>query len=287
MNTDKQNAYEIVIQPNRSCFSIDWKGLWHYRDLLFILVRRDFVSRYKQTILGPIWFVIQPLITTIVFTLIFNKVVNISTDNLPPFLFYLCGLMIWSYFASSLERISNFLVSNAPLFEKVYFPRLIVPLSNLIFNLFTFIVHMMTFLGFYIYFKYFTQAGIAIKPNIFIIAVPLLILQTAAIALGVGLWVAVLTAKYRDISFLMSFIIQIWMFASPIIYPLSTIPIRYRFILAINPMTPILDLFRYAFFSTKAVSFTYLIISLVVTIIILFSGIVIFNKVEKTSIDTI
>lgn len=283
----KQNSYEIVIKPNRSWFYIDWEGLFHYRDLLWLLVKREFLARYKQTILGPAWFILQPLFTTVVFTIVFHKVAKISTDSLPPFLFYLCGLIIWDYFARCFILTSNSLISNARLFEKVYFPRLIVPLSDVIANLFSFTLQLVIFLGFYFYFKYFTPAGISIKPNPVILGLPLLLLQTLAFSLGVGLWISALTAKYRDLIHIVNLLIQLWMYATPVIYPISTVPAHWRFILAINPMAAIVDLFRYAFFGTATLGLNYLLISIATTVAVLFSGILIFNRVERTFIDIV
>lgn len=286
MHIDQHN-YEIIIQPNRSWFHIDWQGLSHYRDLLFLLVRRDFVSKYKQTILGPAWFIIQPLLTTLVFTIIFGKVAKIPTDGMPPILFYLCGLLIWRYFASCLTTTSTSFTANANLFGKVYFPRLIMPLSVVISNLFAFAIQLVTFLAFLFYFKYFTVAGINIKPNLCILALPLLLLQTAAISLGVGLWLSALTAKYRDFQFLMGFLVQLWMYATPVIYPMSIVPEKWKPILALNPMAPIVELYRYAFLGTGITNLSYLIISTTTTIFVLFTGILIFNKTERTFIDTV
>lgn len=284
---NKNNSYEVIIKPNQNWFYIDLKGLFYYRDLLFLLVRRDFVARYKQTILGPAWFIIQPLLTTVVFTVIFSKVARISTDKLPPILFYLCGLLIWDYFARCLNSASSALVANAHLFEKVYFHRLVAPLSNVISNLFAFAIQLTTFLGFYFYFKYFTKAGININPNLFILILPLLVLQTAAFALGVGLWLSALTAKYRDFLFLMGFLTQLWMYGTPLIYPVSIIPAHWRFIMAINPMAAIVDLYRYAFFGTLSLSFKYLMFSTCGTVVVLFTGVLIFNRAARTFIDTV
>lgn len=284
---NKNSNFEIIIQPNRSWFYIDWQGLLHYRDLLWLLVRRDFVARYKQTILGPLWFIIQPLITTVFFTIIFNRVAKISTDGTPPYLFYLCGLLVWDYFARCINSTSASFVSNAQLFGKVYFPRIIVPLSSVISNLFAFAIQLVTFLGFYFYFRYFTPAGIYIKPNLFILTLPLLLLQTLLFSLGVGLWISALTAKYRDFIFLMGFLTQLWMYATPVIYPVSLILKHWRFILAVNPMASITGLFHYAFFGTTILDLKYLQISIMLTLTVLITGVLIFNKVERTFIDTV
>jgi len=281
------DSCEIIIEPNQGWFNINWRELLHYRDLLFLLVRRDFVSRYKQTILGPAWFVIQPLLTTVVFAIFFNKVAKIPTDKLPPILFYLCGLMIWDYFARSINSASTSFISNVTLFEKVYFPRLIAPLSCVISNLFSFAIQLLVFLAFYFYFKLCTPFGAIIKPNLVILVLPILLLQAFAFALGVSLWFSALTAKYRDLSFLMGFLTQLWLYATPVIYPVSTIPTQWRFIMALNPMSAIVDLYRYAFFGTISLSLDYLLVSIVATLVTLFSGILVFNRVEKTFIDTV
>lgn len=287
VSSTEQSGFEIVIQPNRSWFYIDWRGLLHYRDLLFLLVRRDFVSQYKQTVLGPIWLIVPSLLTTIAFTVIFNKVAKISTDGMPPMLFYLCGLLAWRYFTGCLNSTSNTLTANAGLFGKVYFPRLIVPLSVVVSNLFSFVINLITFLGFYFYFKCFTPVGMAIKPNLFIFALPLLILQTAAFGLGVGLWISALTAKYRDFSFLVGFFTGVGMYVTPIIYPMSIVPEKWRVLVALNPMAPIIESFKYTFLGTGTINLNYLLISAVITIVVLLSGILIFNKVERTFIDTV
>jgi lipopolysaccharide transport system permease protein len=283
----KASGYEVVIRPNRGWFHIDWEGIFYYRDLLFLFVRRDFVARYKQTILGPLWFVIQPITTTVVFTIVFSQVAKIPTDNLPPMLFYLCGIMIWNYFTNCVESSSVSLIKNAGLLEKVYFPRLIMPLSNIISNLFAFAIQAATFVAFYLYFLCATPAKSHIHLNLFILLLPLLLIGAAAFSLGVGLWVSALTAKYRDLSFLMTFLLQLWLYATPVIYPVSAIPEHWRFILAINPMAAIVDLFRYAFFGTPALSLKYLAASFITTFVVLISGVLVFNKVEKTFVDTV
>ncbi len=279
--------YEIVIQPTRGWFAIDWKGLLHYRDLLVLLVRRDFVSKYKQTVLGPAWFILQPLLTILVFSVIFGRVAKIPTDGHPPLLFYLCGLLPWNYFSQSLNTISNSLVANANLYSKVYFPRLIIPLSVVLSNLFAFLLQFVMFSGFYFYFKFFTVAGSHINPNLFILVLPFLLLQTAAISLGVGLWISALTTKYRDFQHLVGFLTQLWMYVTPVIYPLSVVPTRWRFVLALNPMSGVVEAYRYAFFGTGLVDPAYLLISAVVTLTILITGLIIFSKVERTFVDWI
>ncbi len=286
MKHPEQN-YEIIIKPNKSWFYVDWQGLLHYRDLLFLLVRRDFVARYKQTILGPIWFIVQPLFTAFTFTIVFANVIKVSTDQLPPMLFYMCALVPWGYFASSLETTSKSLLANAALFNKVYFPRLIIPLSIIISNLIALTIQLSVFLVFYFYFKFLSPLGVLIQPNLFILVLPLFLLQTAAVALGFGLWVSAMTVKYRDFQNLMTFLIPLWMYATPIIYPTSVVSEKWRVFLALNPMAGIVDSFRYAFFGSGYINELHILISVVGTIVVLVSGILVFNKVERTFVDWI
>ena len=285
MSLDKN--YEIIIQPNRSWIYVDWKGLAHYKDLLVLLVQRDFISKYKQTVLGPAWFFLQPLMTTMVFFIIFGKAVRVPTDGVPPFLFYLCGLIPWGYFSQTLNAVSFSLSSNTHILGKVYFPRLIIPLAVVFSNLVAFGIQLATFLLFYLGFKFFTPTGALIHPSPVLLLFPLLILQVALLALGVGLWVAALTVKYRDFHHLLSFVTQIWMYATPIIYPSSLIPQKWRFIMMLNPMAPIIELTRFAFFGKGLLNFNALASSLLITVIFLVVGVLVFNKVERSFIDTI
>ena len=258
-----------------------------YRDLLYLLVRRDFVAKYKQTILGPLWFVLQPLMTTIVFTVIFGKVARIPTDGLPPMLFYLCGMLAWGYFAQCLGGTSTTFLSHAYLFSKVYFPRLVVPLSVILSNLIAFAIQLVTFLCFWIWFKLFTAAGPSFHLTGLLLALPALLLQTAAIGLGFGLWMSALTAKYRDFAHLSSFLTQLWMFATPVVYPLSEVPEAWRWVIAANPMTGIVESYRRAFLGAGTVEPLYMAISAATTLIVLVTGIVVFSRVERTFVDTV
>jgi lipopolysaccharide transport system permease protein len=276
-----------VIERTHGWFRIPWREIVQYRDLLFLLVRRDFISRYKQTVLGPLWFVLQPLMTTLVFTVIFNKVAKISTDQLPPVLFYMCGLLAWGYFAQCLSGTSTTFVSNAGLFGKVYFPRLIIPLSVVISNLMSFVIQLVTFFAFWVWFKFFTLSGGTFHFTAVFFALPALLLLTAAIGLGVGLWMSALTAKYRDFSHLAVFLTQLWMFATPVVYPLSEVPQKWQWVSALNPMTVVVEAYRYALLGTGTVSGLYLAISALMTVFLLVSGILIFTKTEKTFIDTV
>lgn len=279
--------YEQIIQPTRGWRVIDWRALVHYRDLLYLMVRRDFVAKYKQTVLGPAWFIIQPLITTLMFTVVFGKIAKIPTDGIPGQVFYLCNLLAWTYFSQSLPTIATSLITNAGLFTKVYFPRLIVPLAALVSNLLAFGLQLVTFLGFYFYFKFATPEGAGIHANLTLLALPLLILHTALISLGFGLWLAALTAKYRDFTHLMHFLVQLWMYATPVILPLRLVPEKLRLVFALNPMTAVVESFRYAFFSHATVNAGYLGLSVAITLVVLISGLLVFSRVEKTFVDVV
>ena len=280
-------SYELRIRPNGSWLRFDWRGIWEYRDLLFLLVRRDFVSKYQQTVLGPAWFVIQPLVTTLVFTLIFGKAAKIPTDGLPPMLFYLCGMLAWSYFANTFGSTSTTLVGNAGLFGKVYFPRMVVPLSTLLSNLFAFAIQLATFLLFWAFFKYFTPGGAHIQMRWQVIALPLLILHLAALSLGVGLWMSALTAKYRDFAQLSGFMIQLWMYGTPVIFPLSVIPLTWRWLVLLNPMTMPTEAFKYIFLGQGFCNTGYYAISAIITVVVLVTGQMIFQKVERNFVDVV
>jgi lipopolysaccharide transport system permease protein len=254
---------------------------------LFLLVHRDFVARYKQTILGPAWFVLQPLVTTAVFSIIFGEIAKIPTDGLPPILFYLTGLLGWNYFAQTFQSASGTLVNNAGLFGKTYFPRLVVPLSAVISNFFAFALQLATLLAVWIYFKLFTGANEQFGFSVSIVWLPLVVLQIAALSLGAGLWLSAITAKYRDFTFLVGFIIQIWMYATPVIYPLSQIPEKWRWIAVLNPMTMPVEAIKLMFLDQGTIVGTYMLLSVSITVLSLLSGVLVFNKVEKTFVDTV
>jgi lipopolysaccharide transport system permease protein len=279
--------YELVIRPTRGWFTVNLREVWHYRDLLMLLIHRDFISKYKQTILGPVWFILQPLLMTVVFSVIFGAIAKIPTDGLPPMLFYLTGLLSWNYFAQTFQSTSGTLVNNVGIFGKVYFPRLVVPLSAVISNLFAFGLQLATLVAIWIYFKLFTSAGGLFGFSASIIWLPLVLLHVAALSLGVGLWLSALTAKYRDFTFLSGFLIQIWMYATPVIYPLSQIPEKWRWIAVLNPMTMPVEAIRIMFLGPGTVVGSYVPLSLSTTFLLLFSGVLVFNKVEKTFVDTV
>ena len=279
------NKWDKIIDSKKSKFIFNLYEIIQYKDLIKFFIKRDFVVFYKQTILGPLWYVIQPLVNTIVFTVIFGNLAKIPTDGNPPFLFYLSGTVIWSYFAICLTTTSRTFLTNAHIFGKVYFPRVSVPLSNVIFSLVQFFLQFIIFLFFYIYF--FTN-GTSLNFNInLLIILPLLLLQTAFLGLGFGLLISSLTTKYRDLNFVMDFFVQLWMFATPIVYPLSLVPDNYKLIIAINPMTSVVEIFRKIFFDNSAIQIEHVIISLSVTIIIFILGIINFNRVERNFMDTI
>jgi len=247
-----------VIQPSKGLLHTDWQELIEYRDLLLLLVRRDFLSKYKQSVLGPLWFIIQPLATTLVFTVIFGNVARLPTDGMPSVLFYLCALVPWNYFAANLSATSTTFTTNMHLFGKVYFPRLVIPLSVAVSNLIAFAIQLLTFLSFFVYFKFFTAAGPLIKPGLELVLVPVLLLQAAAASLGFGLLIAALTVRYRDLVYAMTFLVQLWMYATPVVYPLSMVTnLKWRIIAALNPMTAIVELFKHAFLGVGVVSLHY------------------------------
>jgi len=224
------------IKPRRSLFDLNLREIWQYRDLTLLFVKRDFIAQYKQTILGPLWFLLQPLFSTVIFTIIFSRVARIPTDNVPPFLFYMAGNVVWGYFSNCFNATSTTFVTNAAIFGKVYFARLVMPLSNVITRLFMFIIQFGLFAAFY---GYFLMKGAPIRPNIWILSMPLLLLQMALMGLGFGILISSLTTKYRDLSFLVAFGVQLWMYATPIVYPLSQIPAKYRLLMNLNPMTSV------------------------------------------------
>ncbi len=277
--------WDMVIEPHRHLFDLKLVDLWRYKDLVMLFVRRDFVSVYKQTILGPLWYIIQPLLTTVIFTFIFGSVAKLPTDGLPQFLFYMSGTVVWSYFASCLTKTSETFVQNAPLFGKVYFPRLAVPVSILISNLITFLIQFALFLVFVLY---FVLRGTVIQPNwLWILLSPGLLLMMAGLGLGLGIIVSSLTTKYRDLRFLVQFGVTLLMYATPVIYPVSSIPARFQWIILANPMTPIIEAFRYAFLGAGDANIAHLVYSFVFMLVVVFSGSIIFNRVEQTFMDTV
>lgn len=287
MNPATEEKWDIEITPRHSLFNLQLHDLWHYRDLLMLLVRRDFVSFYKQTILGPVWFFIQPLFTTIIFTFVFGSIASIPTDGLPQPLFYLAGITAWNYFADCLVKTSTVFTVNAGLFGKVYFPRLIIPLSIVISNLVRFGVQMLLF---FLMMIVFWVKGASFHVNVYIGLFPLLLLVMALLGLGLGMIISALTTKYRDLSFLVAFGVQLTMYLTTVIYPLSVVRNRYpsfRWLIEYNPMTSIIEAFRYSFLGQGTFTIMSLTITTIITLIILLVGMVIFNRVERNFIDTV
>ncbi len=284
MNKTQEN-WEIA--PSNNLFDLKLGEVWAYRDLLVLLVRRDFVSFYKQTILGPLWFFIQPLFTTIIFTFIFGNLAGIRTDDVPKPLFYMAGITAWNYFADCLTKTSSVFKDNAPIFGKVYFPRLIMPLSIVVSNLVRFGVQLILF---FIFMAYYSVDGAHFGPNWAILLFPLVVVLMALLGLGLGMIISAMTTKYRDLSFLISFGVQLLMYATTVIYPLSTVVKKYpeyAWLLKTNPMTTLIETFRYGFLGKGTFSWDALGYTTFSTLVILLLGIVVFNKVEKNFVDTV
>jgi lipopolysaccharide transport system permease protein len=282
-----QPSREIIIQATRGWHFLKWRELWEYRDLLRLLVWRDFATRYKQTILGPLWHIFQPLFTTVIFTIVFSQVAELPTDGLPPTLFYLCGLLAWNYFSQTFNSTSSTLVANAGLFGKVYFPRLIVPLSSLVSNVISFLIQLTSFFAILAIYRASHPLSTVAPRWEAIIFIPLVLAQLAAFSLGVGLWLAALTAKFRDFTVLSGFLIQLWMYVTPIILPLAKVPPQWHIYVAANPVTMPVECFRYFLLGTGWINVSLLIVSVVVTILTLVSGIFVFQRVERTFVDVV
>src|SRR6266513_4499578 len=276
--------WDLIIKPKTGWLDLHLVDLWRYRDLTMLFVWRDFVAQYKQTILGPLWHIIQPLLTTIIFTIIFGKMAKLSTDDLPPLLFYMAGVTCWSYFADCVNRTSMTFISNAAIFGKVYFPRLSVPVSIVISSMIKFAIQLALFLAFLIF--YWMQ-GAQVHPNAASALTPLLLLLMAGLSLGSGIIVSALTTRYRDLQQLVVFGVQLMMFATPVVYPLSMIcGGSFRWLILANPMTPIVEAFRYAYLGSGTVDGIYLCYTAGFTLAVLFIGVVLFNHVERTFMDT-
>jgi len=280
----EDERWEETIKPKSGLLEIDLHEIWRYKDLLFMFVKRDIVTFYKQTILGPLWFFIQPLFTTLMFMVVFGRMAGISTSGIPGGLFYMAGILCWNYFADCLNRTSTTFKDNQNIFGKVYFPRVVVPLSIMISNLVRFGIQFILFMAFY---AYYLWQGATLHPNWGVLLFPFLVVMMAFLALGFGMIISSLTTKYKDLMFLVQFGVQLWMYATPIIYPLSTIPEKYRWIVAANPMTAIVETFKFGFLDQQPLYTGYLLYSAVFTLFILTLGILVFNKVEKGFMDTI
>ena len=276
--------WTTIIKPKTGWFDINLKELIQYKDLIVMFVKRDFKTLYKQTILGPLWIIINPLLTTVMFTVVFGNIANIPTDGVPQLVFYMLGTTVWTYFSSCLTKTSTTFTENAAIFGKVYFPRLVTPISTVISGLINFGVQFLMFLGFMIYFMI---KGSPIQPNLWILMTQLLLVQLAALDLGFGIIISSLTTKYRDLTVLVGFGVQLWMYATPVVYPASQISGNLKTLMMLNPVSPIVESFRYAFLGSGSIPWNYLGISVITTLVVLFVGVVLFSRVEKTFMDTV
>ncbi len=272
------------ITPRTSLLDLRLKEVWHYRDLMFMFVKRDFVTFYKQTILGPLWFFVQPLLTTIMYVIVFGNIAKISTDGLPPILFYLCGITFWNYFSECFTKTSTVFKDNANMFGKVYFPRLVMPLSIVFSGLIKLSIQFLLFVLLLLWYMYQDSN---VHPNLYILLTPYLVVLMAVIALGAGMIISSLTTKYKDLIFLITFGIQLLMYATPVIYPISSLPEKYAFIIKANPLSAVIETFRFAFTGSGTFSWMHLGYSSVFAFALLAIGAIIFNKVEKTFMDTV
>jgi lipopolysaccharide transport system permease protein len=280
----EQADWDLVIEPQTSLFALNFRELWRYRDLLFLLVKRDFISFYKQTILGPLWFFIQPIFTTVTYTLVFGNLANISTQGIPKPLFYMTGIVAWNYFSECLIKTSTVFKDNTNIFGKVYFPRQIMPLSIVASNLIRFMVQALLL---FVMMGFFALRGASFHLTVYGFLFPVLVLEMALLGLGTGMIISALTTKYRDLAYLVQFGIQLLMYTTTVVYPLSSVPARFRLIIALNPMTPIIETFRYGFLGEGSFTWASLGTSLTITLFITLFGIFIFNKVERNFIDSV
>ncbi len=281
----KEQLFINEIKPQSSLLDFKLGEVWRYRDLVSMFVKRDLVTIYKQTILGPLWYLLQPLLTTLVFTVIFSRVAKISTDGLPPILFYLAGITAWNYFSESFKNTADTFKKNENIFGKVYFPRVIMPLSIVISGLLKFLIQMLLFIGFIVY--YWSQ-GVMLTPHWELIwLLPFLLMLMGFLGLGFGMIISSLTTKYRDLTFLIQFGIQLLMYAAPVIYPISTIPDKYKWIIMANPVTSIIETFRYIFLGEGLFSWNGLLYSTGLMIVLMFFALIIFNRTEKNFMDTV
>ncbi len=282
--TQTQHTFAHAITPRDKLLNLRLKEIWQYRDLLILFVRRDFVAKYKQTILGPLWFLIQPLFQTIMYTVVFGGIAGIPTDGAPKIVFYLAGITAWTYFANCLRTTSNVFTLNANLFGKVYFPRAVTPISIVISNLIQFAIGLGLFLVIY---GYYLIRGADIMPNSTLFLFPILVLIMGFMGLGLGMLISAMTTKYRDLQYLVQFGVQLLMYATPVIYPISAIPEKYRWIILTNPMTGVIETFKYSFLGTGTFSWGLLAYSAAFTVIIFILGLLVFNRTEKNFMDTV
>lgn len=285
----KKEEFSTIIQPQTKWFDLKLKQVLEYRDLIFLFVKRNFVSKYKQTVLGPIWAVIQPLLTTVVFTLVFGNIAGLAPDGIPSFVFYLSGTILWSYFSSCLTQTANTFVANSRIMGKVYFPRLVMPISSVFSEMIGLAIQYAFFI---IFLVYYTLTGQGVHPNLWILMTPLMILQLALLSLGFGIIISALTTKYRDLAMLVAFGTQLWMYATPIAYDMFSMGAfapggKWHALYMCNPVTSIVNLFRYGYLGIGTMEWNYYFIGWATTIIIFIIGVVLFNRIEKTFMDTV
>ena len=284
-----QQQWTTIIKPRTGWFDIDLKELWQYRDLVVMFVKRSFATLYKQTILGPAWILINPLLTTVIFTVVFGGIAGLAESGVPSFLFYMAGNAIWSFFASCITGTANTFVTNAGLFGKVYFPRLTMPISQVVISFINLLIQMLMFFCFWVWFYFFGQEYGTVQMNLWVLALPAVLLMVMVMGLGVGIIVSSLTTKYRDLAIAVSFGVQLWMYATPVVYSMSEIAgnsPRLLVLMRLNPMTEPVQVFRYALLGCGEVSPAWLLYSAVVALVTLAAGVVLFSRVEKTFMDT-
>ena len=284
MTSSPDDAWTLVVTSRSRWINFNLGQIWKYRDLLLLFVKRDIITVYKQTVLGPLWYFIQPILTTIMFTIVFGRIAKLSTDGLPPVLFYLSGIIVWNYFAECFKTTSDSFTKNEEIFGKVYFPRVIIPMSVVLSNLVKFAIQFLLFLGI---FAYYLMQGTPLAVSGWMLLVPLLIGMVAGLSLGFGMIISSLTTKYRDLTFLIVFGIQLAMYATPVIYPLSEAPEKYRLFILANPMTAIIEAFRYVFLGAGSFNVANLLYSFAFMVAVLLVGLLIFNRTEKTFMDTV
>ena len=284
-NTD--NTWTTVIKPKEKLLQVDLKELWRYRDLTSLFVRRNITTQYKQTILGPLWYILQPTITVLMYMVVFGGIAKIPTDGLPQPLFYLSGVCLWQYFSDCLSKTSSTFVSNAGIFGKVYFPRLVVPISTVVSNLLRFAIQLGLFLVVYAIYQLFVIPG-QIHTNWYALLLPVLVLMLAGLALGFGILFSSLTTKYRDLQLMLDYFVRLWMYATPVVWPLSTITnAKLHLAMSLNPLTPIIEAFKYGFLGAGEFSWGGLAYSFAFMVVLLAVGVVLFNRVQRTFMDTV
>lgn len=282
---EDKNYWNILITPKDKVFSLDWREIWRYRDMYLLFVMRSFRTAYKQTILGPLWFIITPVLSVIVYVAVFGGIANIPTDGVPPALFYLLGISVWGYFASCLASTSNSFVSNAGIFGKVYFPRIIMPLVAVTTNLLSFLIQMLIFTAFYIYYVY---TGTPLQIHWQIVLFPIYMLLLAFMAVGFGMMVSSVTTKYRDIQIIFGKIVSLWVYITPVIYPMSMVTNpKLHLAMQLNPVTPLMEAIKYSVLGQGQFSWLWLAYSVVMTFLMMLFGLMLFNKVQKSFMDTV